>query len=277
MTLLSSFISPTITRNSCISRVVTKAINPINGADLGVPLNVIQNIFTNLHYGMDITVFKSVLLQFLIGYYTYGKDRFKDALEFNEKPFQTKKEELYNHLIKNQELYNFSYNLVFLIISFILVNDEKNIYNLPFIIVLYSTEYYKDLKLNFPILKPFYVSILWTLSSVILPSVLYEHNYSILKYPLDYLPSTLTLFATSNILDLKDIEEDKVNGVNTFPIKFGYNFTYNVILISLLLSSVIFGLNQHYLDRPIVNSLFEIQNSILSVIPLIISNNTSVN
>lgn len=57
---------------------------PLNGIDIGMPLNIIDNIFTNLHYGYDITTLKVVLLQFLIGYYTYGKDRYKDAVEYIE-------------------------------------------------------------------------------------------------------------------------------------------------------------------------------------------------
>ena len=54
-------------------------VNPIVGVDVGIPLNIFQNIFTNLHYGNDITTLKIVGLQFLIGYYTYGKDRYNDA------------------------------------------------------------------------------------------------------------------------------------------------------------------------------------------------------
>ena len=50
---------------------------------------------------------------------------------------------------------------------------------------------------------------MWTLSAVILPCVLYENDFSILKYPLDYLPCFLNILASSNLADVKDIEEDK--------------------------------------------------------------------
>ena len=43
--------------------------NPVVGLDVGIPLNILQNIFTSLHYGFDITTFKLILIQFLIGYY----------------------------------------------------------------------------------------------------------------------------------------------------------------------------------------------------------------
>ena len=38
--------------------------NWINGLDVGIPLNLISNIFTNLHYDYDITTSKLLVLQF---------------------------------------------------------------------------------------------------------------------------------------------------------------------------------------------------------------------
>ena len=54
------------------------------GGELGIPLNIFSNIYTNLHYGYDITTVNSILIQFLLGYYVYGIDRFKDAEEFEK-------------------------------------------------------------------------------------------------------------------------------------------------------------------------------------------------
>ena len=42
------------------------------------------------------------MLQFLIGYYTYGKDRFKDALEYESQNYETRKKGLYDFLLKNK-------------------------------------------------------------------------------------------------------------------------------------------------------------------------------
>ena len=69
--------------------------NWINGLDVGIPLNLISNVFTNLHYDYDITTTKLLVLQFLIGYYSYGKDRYKDALENERTQNVSSKEELY--------------------------------------------------------------------------------------------------------------------------------------------------------------------------------------
>ena len=153
-------------------------VNPINGLELGIPLNIIENVFTNIHYGYDITTSKMVGLQFLIGYYTYGKDRYKDALEYNENNFQTNKNELYEYLVKYKNIYNLSYCLTFYTISYILL-DDNIITNFPFILLLYSSEYYKDIKKTNALSKSIYVSIMWSLTTVILPCVLNDHNYYI--------------------------------------------------------------------------------------------------
>ena len=278
MKLISAFVSnPIIKKNNKLVNTVHSAVNPLNGIDLGIPLNILQNVFTNLHYGYDITTAKIVGLQFLIGYYTYGKDRYKDALEYKDKPYETTKKELYNYLINNANLYKISYDLTFFAITTILLLDDQPINNIPIIALLYSSEYYKELKKNLPYLKPFYVAMMWTFSTVILPSVLNDNNYSILGYPMDYLPCALTMFASTNLLDVKDIEEDKVNNIETVPVKYGVEFTYYLTLISLCFSSLIFGLNSHYLDRPLINSIYELQNVGLSFIPFLMSNVTLIN
>lgn len=284
MKFISAFVSSPIIRkgsskliksNKLINKV-HYSVNPLNGLDLGIPLNILQNVFTNLHYGYDITTSKIIILQFLIGYYTYGKDRYKDALEYNENPFETDKKELYEYLLKYKNLYRLTYDMSFILITSILLFDDEGLNNLPLVLVLLSSEFYKDLKKNLPYLKPFYVAIMWTLSTTILPAVMHDNNYDILNYPMDYLPCTLTMFASSNLLDIKDVKEDKENGINTIPVTFGKYFTYCIILISLAMSSLLFGINDHYLDRPLINSIYEIQNSALSFIPMIMSNATNI-
>ena len=246
------------------SPTILKAANPIVGLDMGIPLNMIQDIFTNIHYGYDITTFKSIVLQFLIGYYTYGKDRYKDALEYNENKFDTPKRELFEFLIKYKDFYKLSYDTTLLIIMYMLIFDESMFYNIPFIFLLYSSEYYKDIKKIGPFIKPLYISIMWTLAVVALPCVLKDHNYNILLYPLDYLPCALTMFSSTTILDIRDIEEDKFNNVKTIPVVYGFEYAQILTLSLLALSSLIFGINDNYLESPIKNSIFEFINVWLS-------------
>ena len=244
-----------------------KMINPLPGSDIGVPLNIFQNVYTNLHYGYDITTMKNVGLQFLIGYYTYGNDRYQDALEYSKTKYNTTKTELYQYINDNRNFIKSSLDISFGLTIITLISDENFIINIPFILLLLSTDYYRDIKKKIGICKPLYISVLWTSCAIFLPCVLHDHNYSILKYPFDYLPCMLTLFGLSNILDIKDVDEDKANNIETIPVKYGvYNSTM-ISLFCLALSSLMFGLNDNYLDRPIINSINELQNAGMAFIP----------
>lgn len=240
---------------------------PLNGLDIGIPLNIIDNVFTNLHYGYDITTVKMIVLQFLIGYYTYGKDRYKDSIEYFEDSsymIKDKKLELYQAIYKYKEFYQASYCIVFVIISSLIYDQDNTFFNIPVIMALYSTEYYKQLKTKWVGIKPLFVSGMWTFATVLLPCILHDHDYSIIKDVHDYLPCFFSLFACTNLADMKDIEEDTINNIKTLPVVIGKQNTQYIILISLFLSSYMFGMNPHYQDRPIVNSAFELQNMVLS-------------
>lgn len=262
--------------NSNLKKPKLSMVNPLPGSDIGIPINIFQNIYTNLHYGYDISNFKNIILPFLIGYYTYGGDRYRDALEYQTKKYETKKEELYNYILSNEEFIKNTIEITFSTIILILITDENFIINFPFILLLISTDYYKDIKRYNGLVKPFYISFLWTACSIFLPCVLHDHNYSILNYPMDYIPCLLTIFSLSTILDIKDIEEDIENNVDTIPVMIGKEKTSMLSLALLSLSSVIFGLNNHYLDRPLINSLNEIQNAGLALLPFLSSYNSTM-
>ena len=183
-----------------------------SGFSLGVPLNIITNLFTQLHYGHDITTIKLFCLQFLIGYYTYGKDRYKDALEYethNATIIKQEKKDLYESILKYRSIYRLSYCISFYMIGLLLYSEHDWTHTLPIMGLLYTTEYYTILKENASFLKPFYVSFMWTFSTTIMPCVLHDHNYDILKDVGSYIPCMLLLFSATNIADIQDIEEDK--------------------------------------------------------------------
>ncbi len=240
--------------------------NLFTGFDIGIPLNIFSNIFTNLHYGYDITTPKSVLIQFLLGYYTYGKDRYNDAIEYIAEPLQynTTKQELYNFIYNNRDNYNITLSLSFIAIVYILLtsvsNTDEIVYNLPFIPLFYLNGEYKSFKPLLGEYKAIYIGIMWCLASLVLPCVLYEHNYDILNYPLDYVPCILTLFATSNFADNRDIDEDKMNGIMTFPVKYGITTANIVSFIALVISSLTLIENPHFENRIWINGFVELQN-----------------
>jgi len=244
--------------------VPTMSLFVPTGAVLGVPLTIIQNVFTNIHYGYDITTFQSVGLQFLIGYYTYGKDRYKDALEYQDAPYPTEKADMYGKLVENAGFYAPSFDVSFALIACIMLFECRDGGSLPFLLLLYSCEFYKDLKRVLPLAKPVYVSTMWTLSTVVLPCVLHDHDFSILNDASTYLPCFLTMFAFTNVADIRDVDVDRANGINTIPVEYGAVRTATIAQVALLLSSVAFATNPHYLNRPIVNALVELHNAALS-------------
>ena len=74
--------------------------NPLPGIEVGIPVTIFQNIFTNNHYGYDITNSKMLLLQFGSAYLTYGFDRFFDSQD----PLETaeNKQQLYKYYNDNK-------------------------------------------------------------------------------------------------------------------------------------------------------------------------------
>lgn len=245
--------------------------NPFPGLDIGIPLTIFQNTYTTLHYGENIITLKLIALQFLLGYYAYGTDRYNDAIEYHMTPYNTTKKVLYEDIYENQILVYKSLMFSYLSILTILLYDENFVYNIPFVFILQTLNTYKKTKPKLGVCKPLYISIMWTLCAVIIPCVLHDHDYSIFNYPEDYLPCTLTLFAASNIIDNKDIEEDTKNGINTIPVFYGKDNSNYISIMALICSSVLLGTNPHYLDNVLGNSYLEIQNAAISYLPFVIN------
>lgn len=242
--------------------------NPLPGSDIGIPLTLFETAYTSLHYGENLLTAKTILLQFLIGYYAYGLDRFNDAKLYQHKPYETSKQELYNYINGNSKNIAISLFLSKLLI-YALLFDNLNMY-FPFIICLETVPFYTEIKSNYGQLKAIYIATLWTLSAVILPCIIIDQNYDILSYPLDYIPSALTLFATSNIADNKDYAEDKENNILTLPVKYGFDSSNTFSLVALLCSSILIAINPHFIENQNIGSILEIQNAVISIIPIFI-------
>ena len=270
------FISPlkskalTLTRQSIVNKkglATSMMMNPFPGLDIGVPLTIFENAYTTLHYGENIVTAKSVLLEFLIGYYVYGTDRYQDALAYAIQPYSTPKKDLYDYINSHKRIMIVSLFLAEMgVVSLFLLSEHAEM-NIPFLLLLESTRYYGDMKKYIGVFKPLYIAIMWTAAAIVLPCVMYEHNYDILYSPQDYLPCTLTLFAASNIVDNKDILEDRENGIQTIPVVVGEETSNMISMVALIYSSLLLGFNPHYLDQPIFNSLLEIQNGAISFLP----------
>ena len=274
MTFISnSFITVQKPKISCLQNNIVASDTILTGFDIGIPLNIFSNIFTNLHYGYDITTFQSVIVQSLIGYYTYTKDRYDDAIEYSKNPYETTKSELYNFMLNNKKFYKKSIFLSYIIfLSIVISNNNSNDFYIlsPSLILLAINGEYKFYKQYLYIFKPVYIATMWTFATIFLPCIMHDHNYEIFNYPLDYLPCFLTLFATSNYADIKDITEDKINNITTIPVAIGEKKSNIISMIGLLFSTIIFGLNDNFKQREVINYIFEIQN--IATIGLIYNN-----
>ena len=236
--------------------------------NVGIPLNIFSFFSTYQHYGYNILTWKLVLLQFLLGFYTYGKDKYFDALQFSNNTtsmvLNEDKLKLYTEILRNKEFFDDIFKRIYDVILLIFFSFDENAFMgvifwityktlqfawkhkvvnnisifsavvffvslvqnhllplFPFVLLLDSTDQYIEIKKKNELVKPFFVSFMWVAASLILPSVIHDHDYSILRSPESYLPPFLTIFAFSNLADIADKEEDRSNDVVTFPVKYG--------------------------------------------------------
>ena len=123
-----------INRKSLATSMVV--MNPLPGLDIGIPLTIFENAYTTLHYGENIVNAKSVLLEFLIGYYVYGTDRYQDALEYANKPYSTTKKDLYDYINSHKRIMIVSLFFSEIGILSLFILSEHPEMNIPFLLLL---------------------------------------------------------------------------------------------------------------------------------------------
>ena len=235
-----------------------KFYNPIIGSNLGIPLNLLQYIYINTYYQENLITPKLVALQFAIGIFTYGSDRLIDALQYSDTSnYSIDKIDYYNYLKKNKNLNIFVISLSYIYITSLLINNQETY---PILFLLTSTLGYKNFKTNYGQFKAIYIGIFWTIGTVVLPSVLLSHNYDIIKEPTIILPSIFNLFASSNLLDIKDVKEDKAEKIYTLPVIYGSNFAIAISHISIILAILLFYNNENFDNNIYLSLLYEGQS-----------------
>ena len=212
----------------------TKAALP--GVAIGIPLVQLAALFTSLHYDENIIGLKDVYLQFCVGYLTYGFDRLRDALDAEDiESLAPEKQALYRSILDHQTSIIATLSASAALVFRELANQPET---LPFIPLLFSTFAYKEIKTEFGAAKPFYIATLWTLATVVLPSVMHDHDYSILADPQAYLPMALLMFGATTLADVKDFKEDEQNQVQTLARQLGYHQSIGLSTASILLSAL---------------------------------------
>ena len=151
----------------------------------------------------------------------------------------------------------FVISLSYIYIVSLLINNQETY---PILFLLTSTLGYKNFKTNYGQFKALYIGIFWTIGTVVLPSVLLSHNYDILKEPTIILPSIFNLFASSNLLDIKDVKEDKAEKIYTLPVIYGSNFAIAISHISIILAILLFYNNENFDNNIYLSLLYEAQS-----------------
>ena len=243
--------------------------NFYSGLELGIPLSIFEYTFTYNHFGTNIVNFQDICLLSLIGYVTYGCDRFLDSIEFYENnesiEVNDKKKNLYKFLHENKYDVLKGLFLSYFLLDLFFLKNENITFFLPF---MYSALYYKEIKLNIPCFKPLFVACLWTTASVIIPSILYENNYNIIYDFYSYVPAYFSLLGLSNYLDIKDVKEDEQYGYLTIPNVLGLKSARLISIIALLFSTLLYTQNEHFGERYLIDFFFVIQNLSL-IIPIL--------
>ena len=67
---------------------------------------------------------------------------------------------------------------------------------------------------------------------------------SVRKDPNYRVASLLKIFGTSNLADIKDLEEDKNNGINTWPVVLGKEKSAQLSIGSILISTILVFINK---------------------------------
>lgn len=99
---------------------------------------------------------------------------------------------------------------------------------------------YIPIKKQIPLIKPLYIATLWTTGIIILPDL--QINDFDLSTTISYMTS---IYAISNEMDIKDIEEDKKNNIKTLPVVFGEKKSKNISNLLYISSGLIMLTNKN--------------------------------
>ena len=197
-------------------------ISPIfSGTEMIIPINIISDSIHLVTYNSHISP-ESFLINSLLAFNIYKFDRYRDAQEDFE---NSKKIKLYSGILENKNS-----------IEFLLFSSSASILTLlvylhlnSIIPIYFSSFLYKNIKkIDVPI-KPFYVSLLWTISTCIIPEYTNPNLIACVSV-------FLCIFSLTNIADMADYEEDIKCNVSSLPTKLGQEKTLNISIISGILS-----------------------------------------
>lgn len=234
----------------------------LSGVEIGVPINIISKVSTDVNFVHSPLTKESILLNCLLGFSTYKQDRYLDSLEYINNVNNTilnKKHDYYISIVNNEKDVQFT-----LFCSYIAICIFAIYYHIGVILPLFTSTFtYKYLKQNKHVsyLKPFYVAGMWTFCTIVIPVLLNDNSLPMSHDLFNAMtPTFLNLFALTNLADLKDYDEDLLNGVNTLPIILGPIKTKGIVLLSSILSTIMFINSPYFISN--FQNMFYISSNI---------------
>ena len=211
-------------------------LRPILGTEVGISLSLMQAM---AHHQLTPYL---VLCNLALSHSIYGRDRLKDQVAELEGTL-TEKEE-YN-------VFNYTTSVANMIAFWCLLklestNPGSQIWT-TFPIVTFLSNAYSKAKPVLGVAKPFFIGVLWAYAIVILPPDEVTNNL--------FLVYSSLYAATSNLADIKDIQEDQENEIQTIPVAFGEKTTY---IVSAVLASVALATHTTFNDWTIGDTFIEI-------------------
>jgi len=140
------------------------------------------------------------------------------------------------------------------------------------ITIFYSLPIFKSKKKLFrlreiSILKIFLISIIWALSTVLLPVIQSNNSFDKLNILLMIAERTLFVFAITIPFDIRDIESDKSAGLKTIPLLIGEKKATQLAMFSLLLFVML--CLAHYIKTPLAYTLPALITSVITTLVFI--------
>lgn len=87
-------------------------------------------------------------------------------------------------------------------------------------------------------IKPFLIAFIWTISCAVVPLI--EHDLITAKAYWYFISQFSFVSLLCFLFDIKDMETDYINGINTYANKFGANITKAICLLLLTITGVAF-------------------------------------
>lgn len=233
---------------------------PLIGLEVGFVLSFLEATFLPLHLDGTLPIpLHFYAFNVLFAHATYGFDRLEDV-----RNGQASSEELVSYVSAHEQQIEVTTGLSMLAMSCYLGIREDTIVYIPILYLLITQ--YRAFKQRLPVLKPFLIAAAITTAAVVLPSVLLEHNYSVLRDANCVLPPFLNLVGTSTSLDIVDLESDRDNGLYTLPVYLGRDLAAGFSKTLVGLSSISQALHPHAASHLLRTCLFQGSN-LLSLRP----------